>query len=124
MQPIVYVDTSTIREAKLRELKHAMQHLAAFVKSHMPRLISYAFYLDEDERQMTVVAVHPDSESLAFHMAEGADEFRKFAPLIELVRIDVYGRVSDEVRERLNEKARALGQATVTLHDHQAGFAR
>ena len=89
MQPIVYVDTSTIREGKLPELRTAMQHLATFVEAHMPRLLSYAFYLDEEQRRMTVVAVHPDSASLEFHMDTGAGEFRKFAPLIDLIRIDV-----------------------------------
>ena len=63
-QPIVYVDVSTIREGKLEELEGAMTHLVAFVEANMPRLISYGFFLDPDRTQMTVVAVHPDSESL------------------------------------------------------------
>ena len=124
MQPIVYVDTSTIRDGKLEELKVAMKGLAAFVEANMPRLISYGFFLDRDQRQMTVVAVHPDSASLEFHMDVGGAEFRKFADLIELSRIEVYGRVSDPVLERLHQKARMLGSGTVTVHELYAGFAR
>ena len=55
-----------------------------FVEQNMPRVISYGFFLDVDRAQMTVVAVHPDSESLEFHMDTGADEFRNFADLIDL----------------------------------------
>ena len=73
---------------------------------------------------MTVVAVHPDSGSLEFHLETGAPEFQTFAELIELQKIEVYGRVSDAVQARLYRKAQGLGNATVTVHELFAGFAR
>jgi hypothetical protein len=123
-RPIVYIDTSSIREGKLEELEAAMQHLAAFVEANVPQLISYGFFLNQDSTRMTVVAVHPDSASLEFHMDVGSDEFRKFADLIDLSRIEVYGAVSDAVLDRLHRKAQMLGSATVTVHELHAGFAR
>jgi hypothetical protein len=123
-RPIVYIDTSTIREGKLEELEAAMKHLAAFVEANVPQLISYGFFLDQDSTQMTVVAVHPDSASLEFHMDVGAEEFRQFADLIDLSRIEVYGVVSDAALERLHRKARMLGGGTVAVHELHAGFAR
>jgi hypothetical protein len=123
-RPIVYIDTSSIREGKLEALEAAMQHLAAFVEANVPQLISYGFFLNQDSTQMTVVAVHPDSASLEFHMDVGSDEFRKFADLIDLSRIEVYGAVSDAVLDRLHRKAQMLGSATVTVHELHAGFAR
>ena len=122
--PIVYVDTSTIRDGKLEELEVAMRHLAAFVEANVPQLISYGFFLDRDAIQMTVVAVYPDSASLEFHMDVGASEFRKFADLIDLLRIEVYGALGDAVLERLHRKARMLGSGTVAVHELHAGFAR
>jgi hypothetical protein len=122
--PIVYVDTSAIREGKHQELEVAMKDLAAFVEGSMTRVISYGFFLNEDRTQMTVVAVHSDSESLEFHMDTGAAEFRKFADFIDLLRIEVYGAVSDGVRERLHQKARMLGSGTVAVHELYAGFTR
>lgn len=124
VQPIVYVDTSRIRDGKLAELETAMRRLAVFVRANVPRVTSYAFFLDEDRSRMTVVAVHPDSDSLEFHMDTGAEEFRRFADLIELERIEVYGAVSDGVRERLHRKAEMLGGASVTVHDLHTGFDR
>lgn len=123
-QPIVYIDTSTIRDGKLEELEPAMKHLAAFVESNVPRVLSYGFYLSEDRTRMTVVAVHPDDASLEYHLDVGGAEFRKFADLIELSGIEVYGRVSDPVLKRLHDKARMLGTGTVAIHDFYAGFTR
>jgi hypothetical protein len=121
---IVYVDVSSIREGKGEELEAAMTDLARFVEAHMPRIAFYGFFLDEARATMTVVAVHPDSASLEFHIDKGNEEFRKFRDLIDLSRIEVYGDVSDGVRERLDSKARMLGRGTVTVHALHAGFAR
>lgn len=123
-QPIVYIDTSAVRNGKLEELEAAMKKLAVFVKANVPQLISYGFFLDEEKARMTVVAVHPDSASLEFHMDVGREEFRKFSDIIDLLRIDVYGRVSDAVMDRLHRKARMLGDATVAVHAFHEGFWR
>jgi len=122
--PIVYVDTSRIRDGKLEDLGVAMKELAAFIEANNPRVISYHFFVDDDATSMSVVAVHPDSAALEFHMDVGEAEFRKFADLVDLVSIVVYGEVTDPVLERLRQKARMLGTGAVTVHHPQAGFAR
>jgi hypothetical protein len=123
-QPIVYVDVSDIREEKFEQLTDAMNQLAVFVEANVPRLISYGFFLNEDRTQMTVVAVHPDCASLDFHLDKGRAEFQKFTDLITLTRIDVYGRISAAVLDRLRHKVRMLGSGDVTVHHLHAGFSR
>jgi len=73
---------------------------------------------------MTVVAVHPDSASLELHLRIGGPEFRRMADFIELRSIEIYGTPGETARSLLDEKARALGNARVTVHPRQAGFAR
>lgn len=123
-QPIIYIDKSEIREGKLEKLKGAMDHLASFVEKNIPRIISYAFYLDAENKQMTVISVHPDSACLIDHMDRGNEEFRKFGTLIKLSEIEIYGGVSEEVLTRLHNKAEMLGSGTVKVYDFFAGFAR
>lgn len=122
--PIYYVDRSDIREGKLADVRSGMRDLAAFVREHEPRLLAYHFYVDESGSTMTLVAVHPDSASLEFHMDLGMERFRAFAALIHMTSIDVYGDPSPAVVTRLREKAEMLGGATVTVHTEQAGFSR
>lgn len=123
-QPIIYIDTSTIREGKLEQLKVSMKELKSFVEENMPRLISYSFYLNESETEMTVVAVHPDSASLQFHLNTGKEQFKKFKEFIDLLEIEVYGKVDKVVLEKLNKKAQMLGKGTVKVHNRFAGFSR
>jgi hypothetical protein len=122
--PVVYIDTSAIREGKIEELKRAMKSLTEFVEENNPHLLSYQFFLNADQNQMTVVALHPDSKALQFHLQMGAGEFGEFATLIELERIEVYGAVSAAVLEQLQQKAENLGGGTVAVHEFFAGFVR
>jgi len=121
---ILYVDTSKVRDGRLADVRHAMQELAEFVRAHEPQLIAYEFYLNHDGTRMTLMAVHPDAASMDFHLNVAGPAFRKFVGLIDLERIDVYGRVSETALRQLQQKADMLGHATLTIHDLHAGFAR
>jgi len=122
--PIVYIDSSRIRPGRLADVARAATALSAFIEANNPHIVSYNFYLDEAAGRMTVVAVHPDSAALQLHMEVGDAEFRKFADLLELASIDVYGEVSESVRGALDRKAAMLGEGAVTLHLPHAGFGR
>jgi quinol monooxygenase YgiN len=122
--PIVYIDRSEIREGKLEEVKAAIRELVDFVAANEPQLLSYHFHINGGGTRMIVVAVHPDSASLEFHMDVAGPVFRKFTRLIDLTAIEVYGDVSDAARKRLQEKAQMLGRGAALAHEPFAGFAR
>ncbi len=122
--PIVYVDRSEIVEGRLDELTTRIGELAALVEAEEPRIISYAAYIDEDRRAISVIHVHADADSLTTHFRVAGPAFRNFVELVRLESIDVYGNPSDDVVEQLQEKARLLGGARVTVHPHETGFVR
>jgi quinol monooxygenase YgiN len=122
--PIVYVDRSEIAEGRLDELTERIRELAALVDAQEPRIVSYAAYLEEDRKAISVVHVHADAESLATHFRVAGAAFRQFVDLVRLQSIDVYGDVTEDIVQQLREKARLLGGARVTVHPHEAGFLR
>jgi len=121
---IVYVDRSDVREGALDDVRSAIDELVEFIATKEPQLLAYNVYLNDDGTRMTVIHVNRDSASLEYHLEIGGPAFRKFAGLITLRSIDVYGRPSEAAIERLHEKARMLGGATVVVHDRRAGFVR
>jgi quinol monooxygenase YgiN len=123
-EPLISLDTSLIRDGRLAELKEAVAELVEFVRSNEPRLIAYEIYFDEAGSRMTVVQVHPDSASMEYHMTVAGRAFAGFAELITLTTLDVYGKPSEELLELLRRKVQMLGDATVIVHELQAGFAR
>jgi quinol monooxygenase YgiN len=123
-EPVISIDTSSIREGRLDELKRAVADLVEFVQSNEPRPIVYQVYVDDSGSRMTVVQVHPDSASMENHITVAGPAFAGFAELVTLSTLDVYGKPSGELLELLRRKVQMLGDATVTVHDLQAGFAR
>ena len=121
---VVFLDTSEIREGKLEELRRAVAELAEFVEANEPDPISYQVFFSDDGRRLTVLQVHPHSGSMERHMEVAGPVFARFADLLVLRTIDIYGSPSEKVVEQLRRKAELLGTATVAVHDREAGFAR
>jgi hypothetical protein len=123
-EAIVYVDTSAVREGALDELKAGMEELVDFVAANEPRLIAYNVYFSADGTTMTVVQVHPDSDSLEYHLDVAGPVFRRFAQLVTLSSIQIYGEPSEKALEQSHAKARLLGRDEVVVGALHAGFSR
>ena len=124
MQPLVYVDTSEVREGALGQLRDGIRALAGFVEQNEPQLVSYSVYFSEDGRRMTVVHVHADPASLDHHMEVAGPRFTAFADLVRLSSIHIYGDPSEKALGHLRDKVRLLGSGDVVVHRPHAGFVR
>jgi hypothetical protein len=122
--PLLYIDTSDVREGALEELKGSIKDLVEFIDANEPQLLTYNVYLSDDGKEMTIAHVHADSSSLERHLEVGAPAFRKLANLITLSSIHVYGDPSDKALRQLRDKARSLGSGDVFVHSLHAGFSR
>ena len=122
--PIIVIDSSEIREGKLEEVKAAVEDLVAFVEANEAEPIAYNIYFDEAGMQMTVAQIHARSESLERHLTVAGPVFRRFADLLTLQRVDVYGRPSEAALEQMRSKAQLLGNAPVVMHELHSGFSR
>jgi hypothetical protein len=122
--PLVAIDSSEIREGKIDELKTGLTELVEFVEANEAEPIAYSIYIDESGSRMTVIQIHPSSESMELHMRLAAPIFQKFTELVVLSRIDFYGTPSDALLEQMRQKAELLGNARVVVNELHAGFAR
>jgi quinol monooxygenase YgiN len=123
-QPLIYVDTSDIREGALEELREASRKLAEFIEENEPQLLSYSVYFSEDADQIAFVHVHADQASLDYHMDIAGPRFARFADLLTLRSIHIYGEPSEKALAQLREKVRLLGSGDVVVHPPHAGFGR
>jgi hypothetical protein len=73
---------------------------------------------------MSVVHVHADSGSLDYHLDVAGPLFRRFAGLVTLSSIHIYGDPSETALDQLREKLHALGAGDVTVHTPHVGFLR
>lgn len=123
-EPIIIIDSSEIRKGKIEDLKVAMNELVKFVKANEPKIIAYNVYINGEGTIMTVFQVHHDSESAEFHMKVAGPAFSKFVDFIKMLGIDIYGKPSHGLMERMQLKAKMLGSGTVVVHELHAGFSQ
>jgi quinol monooxygenase YgiN len=123
-EPILVVDSSTIRDGKVEELKTALQALVEFVEANEAGPIAYNVYFDEQGTLMTVAQIHPSSASMEFHMQVAGPLFRTLTEMLTLKRVDFYGTPSNRLLEQMRQKAALLGNAPVVVNGLHAGFTR
>jgi quinol monooxygenase YgiN len=121
---LVYIDTSEVRVGALEELKAAVEELVEFLDANVDGPIAYNVYFSDDGTQMTVVHIHPDSASLENHLKVGGPAFQRFADLLTLSSIRVYGEPSENAIRQLHDKADLLGCTDVSVYVRHAGFGR
>jgi hypothetical protein len=62
--PLIYVDTSDVRDGALAELKDAIGELARHAEWSQRQMITYRAFFTADGDRMTIVHMHPDASSL------------------------------------------------------------
>jgi hypothetical protein len=123
-RPLIYVDTSEVRDGALTEVKTAIGELARHVERASPQVLAYDAFFSADGTRMTVVHLHADAESLDQFTQLAGPRFARFRDLLTLRSIDVYGQPSATALHRLEEKARLLGDGHIAVHAAHAGFSR
>ena len=73
---------------------------------------------------MSVVHVHADPASLDRHLEIAGPRFARFAELVTLGSIHIYGRPTENALRQLRDKLKLLGSGDVVVYPRHAGFAR
>jgi hypothetical protein len=117
--PIVFVGTHRIHEGKLDVAKEASADLAQFVRDNHPRVLHFEIYIDDATREMTVIQIHPDEDSLMLHMQLAGDRLARAYDFLDTVGVRMFGNPSESF------KAAAMGgRSEVIFATPHAGFSR
>jgi len=123
--PFIFIATNRLKPGKLADERKRVPGLVEFVEAHEPQLIAFNEYVNEDGTEVAVVQVHPDADSMAFHMKVIAE--RAAAAYAETVdattSIQVFGMPSNAVLEMLQRQAGA-GVLLSVKPGHLGGFTR
>jgi hypothetical protein len=117
--PIVFVGTHRIHEGKLDIAKEASADLAELVRDKHPRVLHFEIYIDDATREMTVIQIHPDEQSLMLHQQLAGDRLARAYEFLETIGVRIYGNASEAFKE-----AAMGGRAEVSFASPHAGFSR
>jgi hypothetical protein len=98
--------------------------LLEVVEANEPRLIAFNLYANEDETEVSVVQVHPDADSMLFHMQVAREHITKAtAELLDTRNMQIYGTPNDAVLGMIRELSQA-GVPLIVKPNHLGGFTR
>jgi hypothetical protein len=106
-EPFIFINTATIHEGKLEGWVKSFAEFSEFVEENEPRLLHFATYISEEGTEATILQIHPDAESMAFHMQLVADHMTGSAEYLDFsqMRIQVYGTPNEPVLAQIRKLA-------------------
>ncbi|HLF74775.1 MAG TPA: antibiotic biosynthesis monooxygenase [Anaerolineales bacterium] len=100
-EPLIYISTWRIKEGRLEDFKRFIREMVEIYRTNEPQLIAFNVFLNEEETEMTSIQVHPDADSMDFHMqvleralGEEMSDWVGRADFIEPKHIEIYGTPS------------------------------
>jgi hypothetical protein len=123
--PFIFIATNRLKPGKLDDEKKRLPGLVDFVQANEPRLIAFNEYVNEAGTEVAVVQVHPDPDSMAFHMEVIAERAASaYADTIDsTTSIQVFGTPGSAVIDLLRRQAGAGVSLSVKPY-HLGGFTR
>jgi len=122
--PLVYIGTYTIKNGRLEECKQRLGELVDLVETNEPRLMAFHIYLDRQGRTLSVVQVHPDSDSMEFHLKVVSEHLTGAFEYLETTQSEqLYGAPSETLAEMLQAYADP-GVPVTFMPVHEVGFTR
>lgn len=123
--PFIFIATNRLKDGKLSSEKERLPDLIDFIHANEPRLIAFNEYANEEGTEVAVVQVHPDADSMVFHMQLIADRAASaYADTIDATtNVQVFGTPSGAVTDLLRRQAGAGVPLGVKPH-HLGGFTR
>ena len=123
--PFIFIATNRLRPGKLDDERRRVPDLVDFIQANEPRVIAFNEYANEEGTEVAVVQIHPDADSMVFHMELIAEHAASaYAETIEATTsIQVFGASSDVVTETLRQQAGA-GVPLRIKPNHLGGFTR
>ncbi len=119
-EPFIFIGTYTIKEGKLEDFTRYWPEFVDFIEGSEPRLIAFNAYLSDDETEVAIVQVHPDVESMEFHMKLIREHVEHaFAEFLgHSVSMQIYGAISDPALEMMRQLG---GPAPLTVNARGVG---
>ena len=102
VEPLIFITTLTIKEGKLEDFQRYSEEMAKFVEANEPRIVHFEQYINEDATELTSVQIHPDEDSMMFHMQVAAERMRQAFEFIDSIKsLQICGTPSDAFVERM-----------------------
>jgi hypothetical protein len=125
--PFIFISQSRVKDGKLEDFKRGLREMAEFVETNEPRVIAFEAYLNDEGTEATGVQIHPDADSMAFHMQVAFEKIMEFDQYLDTQSVEVYGVPNDAVlgmMKQIGDQFSGSGMSVRVMTDPVGGFTR
>ncbi len=124
VEPLIFITTLTLKEeGKLEDFKQYLREFCKFIEANEPRIIHFEQYINEDGTEVTGVQIHPDEDSMRFHLQLIREHMAQAFEFIDAIKsLQIYGTPSDAFVEQ--QKQTVGPDVPVIFKSKFAGFNR
>jgi hypothetical protein len=99
--PFIFIATNRPKQGKLDDENKRVPDLVDFIRANEPQLIAFNEYANDEGTEVAVVQVHPDADSMVFHMELIAERAASaYADTIDATTcVQVFGTPSNRRRD-------------------------
>lgn len=120
--PFIVISRSRPKPGKGEPYASWCEQFTPLVEDNEPRLLAFNVYESEDHASSVVVQVHPDAESMEYHLKLFTAKVSEAFDYIDVDSVELYGPPSPALTEWVKHGIEGL---SVTQHPvHRAGFTR
>jgi hypothetical protein len=106
-ESFIYIGTYKLKEGQLEAFKQTCGELVEFIEANEPRMVAFNIYANEEGTEVSVVQVHPDADSMLFHMQllqeHIASAYDEDSALEVTTSNQIFGTPSEAVLEMIRE---------------------
>ena len=120
--PFIVKATSKIHPGKAAAYAPLAAEICRLVEEQEPRVLGFHIYVDEERGSEVVIQIHPDAESMLYHLKVLGEKVRQTFDYSDFQSLEIYGPPSDALMDVLQ---RATQGIPLTVHPvHWCGFNR
>jgi len=99
---ILLIAQFEINKEKIDEFKDLYNQGIETVRQRQPDVLNFNLYLNQDETVLSSVEVYRDSQAILKHFEYSSERIGKILKICKVTNVEVYGNVSDEIKELLS----------------------
>ena len=100
---VLFVGTYAIPGGGLDAFYAQARAMTELIRDHEPRVIWVGHYLNDDQTEGTSIHLHTDADSFDVHMEIASRMIDKGTQLLDIKRIEFYGKPHEGVVEQLSQ---------------------
>jgi hypothetical protein len=123
-EPLIFINTYTIKPGKEEAYKAAHQKVADIVEANEPKMLYFALHTSEDGSEAATVQVHANAENLGYHMSVVENHIRAAHEYLDYsnMTIRIFGSPTAEILDQMRQLAGS--GVSVTVSPPTLGFNR